>query len=96
MRWGAPRSFAARVARVVLVRGHPAVTTTHGGYSSAMALIDEWPATGCDLCRAILRSGQAERGVDNVLTALAPMVAAVERAGTRVDSNVAWAAYFSG
>jgi hypothetical protein len=48
-----------------------------------------WPAIEADLRRALLRAGKAEREIVTMLDVLRPVVAAVERAGTRVDSDVA-------
>jgi hypothetical protein len=44
-----------------------------------------------DLRRAMLRAGKAERMIVTMLVALRPVVLAVERAGTKVDSDIAWA-----
>jgi hypothetical protein len=41
--------------------------------------------------RAMLRAGKAEREIAPMLDALRPVVLAVERAGTKVDDELAWA-----
>ena len=50
-----------------------------------------WPAISASMRRALLGRGWAEGEIDETLSALRPIVVAVERAGTRVDEDVAWA-----
>jgi hypothetical protein len=49
------------------------------------------PSGEVDLRRAMRRAGKCETAIDWALDALRPVVLAVERAGTRVDCDVAWA-----
>ncbi len=49
------------------------------------------PSIEADLRRAMLQAGRSEREIAGVLEALSPVVAAVERASTKVDADVAWA-----
>ncbi|HEV2549008.1 MAG TPA: hypothetical protein VGU20_16825 [Stellaceae bacterium] len=51
-----------------------------------------WPAIAASLRRALALRGAAEAEIDDTLSALRPVVLAVERAGTRVDEDVAWGA----
>jgi hypothetical protein len=53
--------------------------------------VSTWPAIEADLRRELLQAGRCEIEIDNMLAALAPVVLAVERAGTHVDSDIAWA-----
>jgi len=50
-----------------------------------------WPAVAADLRRALVQAGRSESQIGAMLEALRPVVAAVERAGTRIDLEIAWA-----
>jgi hypothetical protein len=49
-----------------------------------------WPTIESDIRRALLRRGSYVHEVDGTLDALRPIVLAVERAGTRIDQDIAW------
>lgn len=53
--------------------------------------VTSWREIERDLRRAMLRAGKCEREIVATLDALRPVVAAVERAGTVVDADIAWA-----
>jgi hypothetical protein len=53
--------------------------------------VSAWPSVEADLRRAMLRAGKSEREIVTILAALRPVVLAVERAGTVVDDELAWA-----
>lgn len=50
-----------------------------------------WATIEADLRRALAQAGYDARAIADMIEALAPVVAAVERAGTLVDSELAWA-----
>ena len=50
-----------------------------------------WPAIETSLRRALLIRGEVCAKIDAMLEALRSVVLAVERAGTRIDEDVAWA-----
>ncbi|MGH7012557.1 MAG: hypothetical protein ACREEL_00105 [Stellaceae bacterium] len=50
-----------------------------------------WPAVVADLSRALSQSGRRENEIAAFIDALRPVVTAVERAGTRIDAEIAWA-----
>jgi hypothetical protein len=54
-----------------------------------MTEVDAWNRIEADLRRAMARAGKFEHEIVAMLDALRPVVAAVERAGTRVDCDVA-------
>jgi hypothetical protein len=50
-----------------------------------------WDKVEPDLRRALQRAGHGEPAIVEALSALRPIIVAVERAGTRVDEELAWA-----
>jgi hypothetical protein len=52
---------------------------------------ETWAPIAADLRRALEQRGHYAHEIDATLDALAPVVAAVERAGTVVDEAAAWA-----
>jgi hypothetical protein len=50
-----------------------------------------WPAIESDLRKALLAADTTEHVIDIALAALQPIVVAVEKAGTRIDIELAWA-----
>jgi hypothetical protein len=50
-----------------------------------------WHAIEADLRRAMVRAGKYEHEIVMALDALRPILVAVEKAGTKIDVDVAWA-----
>ncbi|MGH6974601.1 MAG: hypothetical protein ACRED6_08240 [Stellaceae bacterium] len=69
----------------------PVETSPAAQHVAPPTMPSAWPAVAADLLRALHNAGRPECLIDAVLEAMHPVVAAVERAGTRIDAEIAWA-----
>jgi hypothetical protein len=52
--------------------------------------MNAWVEIEADLRKAMIAAGKDQREIDATLDALKPIVLAVEKAGTKVDADIAW------